>query len=77
MYENNPSNAECESNMADRVHDVFCRAGGACFQQRRTEVIQASAHMNEVEFHRAGSTIQAISDMHRSQSNGIKVTIGA
>lgn len=51
--------------------------GGACFQQRRTEVIQAAAHMTEAEFQRAGSTIQAISDMHRSQSNGIKRTIGA
>lgn len=39
------------------------------FLAHEDEVIQA---MNEVEFHSPGSTILAISDMQRTQSNGIK-----
>lgn len=45
---------------------------GACFLADEDEVIQAAAQMNEVEFPSPGSTILAISDMQRTQSNGIK-----
>lgn len=42
------------------------------FSADEDEVIQATAQMNEVEFHSPGSTILAISDMQRTQSNRIK-----
>lgn len=50
---------------------------GACFQQMRMRWFRPRAQMTEVEFHSPGSTILAISDMQRTQSNGITETIGA
>lgn len=46
------------------------------FSANEEEVIQATARMNEVEFQSPGSTILTISDMQRTQSNGIKRQLG-
>lgn len=68
-----PTGPGWDSNMAEWMDDV----GEPVFRRGGAEGIQARAPLKELEFQRAGSTIQAISDMHRSPSNGIKVTIGA
>lgn len=51
---------------------LFIPGARSMFSADEDEVIQATAQMNEVEFHSPGSTILAISDMQRTQSNRIK-----